>query len=513
MATNTTDPNLPNYTRPELVNVTKDLTLVSDLLAGTRRMQDQSQAAGYIRKWTDEADGTYDIRRKIETVFEGLGRTLGSATGMLFAKSPGITWNKSETAMTPLWDNIDAAGTKGTVFVKRFAEASIRDGLGILLVDHTPAPPKDTLPLGTVTDDITKALGLRPTWAMYSRAQAINWRTGRVNNETRLTMIVFHECADVETGSFGIKTVHRYRVLRLENGIATWTLYEQIKTDAMSADAFAVVGSGTFTNRVGKAADFLPVAIGYTGRTDAPLCSTIPLLGVAWANLAHWQLSTTLRFSAEVAGYAQGVIVGEIAQEQGANGQMVPGKVRMGPLTLIHLKGDNASFEWKAPPVEAFAPLEVRIAEKLEQMGQMGMSFLTPDKRAAETVAAKRLDATAEFSTLATSAQGIEDAVNSAWEFTGWYLGIEKAGCPVTTINTDFEAITIEADVMGAYAQLIDKGYPKRLVLEAFQAGGRIGPDEDLELLESEWDAALAAKEDQQAIEAKAKERAFPQAA
>jgi hypothetical protein len=333
-----------------------------------------------------------------------------------------------------------------------------------LLVDHTPAPPKDTLPLGTVTDDITKALGLRPTWAMYSRAQAINWRTGRVNNETRLTMIVFHECADVETGSFGIKTVHRYRVLRLEDGVATWTLYEQTKTDAMSADAFAVVGSGTFTNRVGKAADFLPVAIGYTGRTDAPLCSTIPLLGVAWANLAHWQLSTTLRFSAEVAGYAQGVIVGDIAQEQGANGQMVPGKVRMGPLTLIHLKGDNASFEWKAPPVEAFAPLEVRIAEKLEQMGQMGMSFLTPDKRAAETVAAKRLDATAEFSTLATSAQGIEDAVNAAWEFTGWYLGIEKAGCPVTTINTDFEAITIEADVMGAYAQLIDKGYPKRLV-------------------------------------------------
>jgi hypothetical protein len=143
---NTTAPELPNYTRPEVVANDKDLTLVSDLLAGTRRMHDQSQAAGYIPKWTDEAQGTYDIRRKCETVFEGLGRTLSSATGMLFAKQPDIEWNKSEAAMQEQWDNIDAAGTKGSVFVKRFSEASIRDGIGLILVDHTPPPDPKTLP-------------------------------------------------------------------------------------------------------------------------------------------------------------------------------------------------------------------------------------------------------------------------------------------------------------------------------------------------------------------------------
>jgi hypothetical protein len=501
--TNTTDPNLPNFTRPEVVASSKDLTLVSDLLAGTRRMHEQSQKAGYIRKWTDETDGVYDIRRTIETVFEGLGRTLSSATGMLFAKAPSIEWNQSETAMSPQWDNIDAAGTKGTVFVKRFAESSIRDGISVILVDHTPPPDPMVLPLGERTDKTNQDLGLRPTWAAYSRSQVINWRTATVNNEQRLTLIVFHECAEVETGVFGISSVHRFRVLRLVDGVASWELYEQTKPDATTADSFKSVGTGTFTNRAGKAADFLPVSIAYTGRTDSPLTSTIPLLGVAWANLAHWQLSTTLRFSAEVAGYAQGVIVGEIAQEQGAGGQMVPGKVRMGPMALIHLKGDGASFEWKAPPVEAFEPLEKRIDEKLGQMSKLGMAFLATDTRAPETAEAKRLDATAENSTLATAAQGIEDAVNMAFEFHAWYLGIDKAGAPVLTISRDYESTAMDPATMAVYITAIrDAGLPVRLLLEAWQAGGRIPPDTDLDQLELEMEAAKAAADEQKRIEA-----------
>lgn len=510
MATNTTLPELPNYTRPEVVAAQKDLTLVSDLLAGTRRMHEQSQSAGYIRKWTDELQGVYDIRRTAETVFEGLGRTLSSATGMLFAKAPGIEWNQSEAAMKPHFDNIDAAGTKHSVFLKRFAEASIRDGIGVILVDHTPPPDPKVLPLGERTEKVNQDFGLRPTWAMYSRSQVINWRSAVVNNQKRLTLIVFHECSEQETGQYGIATVHRYRVLRLLNGVATWTLYEQMKPEAMTEGDFKEIGKGTFANRDGRPADFLPVAIAYTGRTDSVMCSTIPLLGVAWANLAHWQQSSDLRFYRSLAAFPQPVVIGEIAQEHTAAGP-VPGKLRVGPMVVVHLQGENASFQWNELTGSSMEQLEKGIDEKLGQISKLGMAFLATDTRAPETAEAKRLDATAENSTLATAAQGIEDAANLANEFHAWYLGIEKAGAPVVTISRDYESTAMDPAAMAVYIQAVrDAGLPIRVLLEAWQIGGRIPPDADLEELELEMEAAKAAADEQKRLEQEEQARRNP---
>jgi uncharacterized protein DUF4055 len=501
--------SLPSYKRPEATAVGYDLQLIDDLLAGSRRMWDQSATGSggkpYIRKWSDEAPPVYDVRRMGETVFEGLGRTLSAAVGMLFAKPPQVTWNASETAMTEIWANIDAAGTAGPVLTKRFAESAIRDGLAAILVDH-PQPPKlEETPLGAVTNDVAAKLGLRPTWALYRRSQIINWRTAVINNRKALSMVVFSECGEAEDGLFGIRTVQRYRVLRLiltpAGYQATWKLYE-VKADANGSDVsdFVDAGGGVYKNREGAIADFLPVSIAYTGRTDAPMCATIPLLGVAFANLAHWQASTDLRFYRSLSAFPQPVVIGSFAQD--ATGQA--GKLRVGPMVGIHLQGDGAKFEWAEISGTSMAQLESGIKEKLAQMGQLGLSFLVSDTRAAETADAKRLDATAENSTLATAAQGIDDAENSALEHTAWYLGIDKAGAPVLAINRDFESILMDAQTITAYVALVNAGFPKRQVLEALQAGGRIKPDADLDTLEEEWSAGLAAAQELKASQAAA---------
>jgi hypothetical protein len=349
---------------------------------------------------------------------------------------------------------------------------------------------------------------------MYARSQAINWRVATINNQKRLSLLVFHECADVETGAYGIETVHRYRVLRLVGGVATWELFEQTKADAAKPEDFKSIGRGTFTNRTGTAADFLPVSIAYTGRTDAVMSSTIPLLGVAWANLAHWQQSTDLRFYRKLAAFPQPVLIGELAQEQGLNGAMVPGKLRFGPMVAIHVRGEGASFEMKELTGSSMEQLVAGIDEKLGQISKLGMSFLATDTRAPETAEAKRLDATAENSTLATAAQGIEDAVNMAMEFHAWYLGIEKAGAPVLTISRDYESVAMDAATMAVYVQAIrDAGLPIRLLLEAWQQGGRIPPDTDLEQLEVEMEAAKAAADEMKRLEMENAEKKLPQAA
>lgn len=507
---NVNDPSLPNFIRPEVVAVKPDLDLVADLLAGTRRMWERARQASYIRQWADESLNTYQIRSKCETVFEGLARVLSASVGMLFAKPPQIVWNQSETAMVEHWQNLDGMGTAGPVLAKRFSDQSIRDGIGVIFVDHPPSPP---LPEGeeAPTGEEEVRLGLRPTWKFYQRAQIENWRTAKVNNKVELVQITFEERDSADDGPYGVKEVIHHRTLRLlpvqgaegqptATRVATWELKQETKEGGQNG--FKVVGQGVFLNKLGLPSERLPVAVAYTGRTDSVLSATIPLLGVAWANLSHWRLSTALTFAREIAAYAQPVVIGEFAPTglMDSSGIAVPGKLKIGPLIGIHLVGEGASFKWEAPPVEAFQALETGVLEKEKQIGTMGMSFMISDTRAAETAEAKRLDSTAENSTLATAGQGIEDAWNLGMELHAWYLGIEKAGAPMMTISKDFDNVALDPETMVAYVTAVrDAGLPVRLLLEAWQQGGRIPADTDLDALEAEVMANAAAIADQQA--------------
>jgi hypothetical protein len=492
-----TDPSLPNYARAEYIAALPDLKLIADQLGGTRAMHAASRQ--YVRKWKAENDANYEIRRTCEEFFSGYGRTLSAAVGMLFAKSPQMTWNRSEAALSPIWDNIDASGNKGEVFLKRFSDAALRDGLAIILTDH-PSPPIDPATGGPalVTAETEAALNLRPKWARYGRAQAINWDDDVVDNQHTLTLLVLHEVGRAADGRYGTKEVNRYRELRLvdtpDGRAAAWILWEQVDDDGNKADSFRVHSAGTFRNKDGRAAPFLPVSIAYTGRSEAVMDSAIPLLPVAEANLGHWRLSTDLRFNTLVSAFAQPTWIGEMEKDP------ITGLAdySVGPLVGVHMK-EGGEFRWTEPNGSGLERIALLAAEKLRQMAALGVSFLATDTRAAETAEAKRLDASAENATLATAATGIEDAANMALEHLAWFMGIDKPAAPVLAISRDFEATTMASDVMRAYVEALKAGLPDRVFIEAWQQGGRIAPDEDAEALAMEMMVGAIAGRDAEA--------------
>ena len=227
--------------------------------------------------------------------------------------------------------------------------------------------------------------------------------------------------------------------------------------------------------------------------------ATIPLLGVAWANLQHWLCSTDLRFYRSLCAYPQPVITGELATDP-QTGE--PGQLKVGPMVSVHVKGDGASFSWAELAGTSMDQLVQGVQEKLTQMAQQGLSFLQTDTRAAETAAAKKLDASAENSTLATAAQGIEDAANLALEIHGWYLGIAKEDCPTVDISTDYSDTSMQSDMLTAYVGAIAQaGLPPRLLLRAMQKGGLLTADTDIEEIELEMLATKAAVDEQRRIE------------
>jgi hypothetical protein len=364
-------------------------------------------------------------------------------------------------------------------------------------------------------------LNLRPRLALYTRRQILSWRVGTINNRATPIQVVLEECGYADDGAYGVKERKRYRVLRLVTAAtdtdpggpaAMWELYEE--TGDGTLGGVQSIDRGFFRNKDGAFATRLPIAVAYTGRTDAPFCATIPLLGVVYANLSHWQLSTELRFGRMVAAIEQPVIIGELqGGTTASDGTAVAAKLKLGWMTGVRIAA-GGDFKWAGPSGAGLASLVEGVKEKLEQIGQMGMSFLVSDTRAAETAEAKRLDATAENSTLATGAQGIEDAGNLTLEILAWYLGIEKAGAPVMTINKDFESTAMDPQTMVAYVDAVVRaGLPARLLLDAWQQGGRIPADTDLDELEQEMMANAAAQEAQQRAEAEARAAALTEKA
>jgi len=490
------DPNLPNYRRPEVGLYESDLELIHDLIGGTRVMH--AKANKYIKKWKDEDRSIYNHRKTIEEVFEGLPRTLSAAVGMVFAKPPQVTWNKAEATLRPLYDNIDGEGTAWHVFAKQFTERALRDGLGVLLTDH-PAPPKDpeTGEPVLIHGGNEVELNMRSHWTAYPRGSVMNWDHAVINNQRVLAFLALYEPAEESEGLYGVKLVHKYRHLRIVDGEATWTLFKHVEVDGK--DTFPPEATGTFRNSAGEAADFLPVSIAYAGRKVDPLVADIPFSGVAYANLGHLRQSTNLRFYREVAAFPQPTVTGRL-QSQMAGGKTIAGSLKVGPMVVVTLE-QGGTFAYTELEGKSLDQIEKGVTEKLKQMAQMGVSFLFGDKRAAETAEAKRLDATAENATLSTAAQGIEDALNLASEHFCWFMGIEKADAPVIQLSRDFEGIEMTPDEMRAWGELFEKGMPAWVMLEKMQQGGKIGPDKDIEAIQDEMMVKAKAAEDQKILE------------
>lgn len=486
--------NRPSTPSAEYAACAPDVALVRDMLASTRRMH--AKFRDYIPKFKAEKPESYKRRATGAKVYGGLGRTLSASVGMLFAKEPAF--NDFSAEMEQHADNIDGKGTKLTVFAKRKSEDAIADGFTAILVDH---PSTD----GTlVTAASERAFNIRPLWASYTRADILSWRTATVDNVETLVQVVLREGHTAPLGLFGTTQRTMYRVCRL--GMvkqvegepimgASWVLLEEIK-DGSGSVVVVERERGTFKQKDGTLFRQIPLAVIYAGRTDAILCAHQPLLDVAWANLEHWRVATNLRYYEDLCCFPQPTIEGELANDPATG---IPRPFQLGPGVLVQLTA-NSKFTWSEVNGSSIQALRESLAEKKDEIAELGASFLAKKTRGVETAEAKRLDAAAENSTLATSAQGIEDGINEALRFHALYLGIPAEQAPTITINKDFDTGAMDAATMTAYVTAVrDAGLDPVILLQAWQAGGRIAPDVDVEQMAAEMMARSQAEADAKA--------------
>lgn len=501
--------NRPDYHRPEYDAASAATQLCRDFYIGTRAVQQAHDR--YLPRQTKENPADYKIRWGLTEVFGAYQRTVQASVGMVFATPPELA-KDADAKLKADWENIDGFGTHGEVFCRHWFQDAVIDGWCGVLVDH-PAVPGDV----KLTAADEQALGLRPYWVKVRREQITSWivevpdwsaivkarENGTIIDALRqyaaqaiVRQVVICEPTSVPDGTFGVQTVDRYRVLRLDDAQGvTYELLEKRKDAATGTVSFPTVGTGVMYGAKKQPLRQIPLSICYAGVPTAPFVCDPPLMALAELNLGHYRVTSDRRYLMGLCHAPTLVLVGRemnTKAEDGGQGNLPP--VTIGPNHVFDIpKGGDA--KWISAPADALNSSREEKQDLLQQMGAIGMAFLArqTNARAIETALGRKLDDAAENATHATAARALQDAIEQAFVYHAAYY-TDVAPCGVE-VNTAYAPTQMDPQVLALLWQaVLNKLLPLDVFLYAI-AHGQLPDNLDLDSVDLQALASAIAKQ------------------
>lgn len=416
-----------------------------DLMIGTDAIHNEPS---YVPQYERESQKMYDARRTIAAVYDGFKRTVLACSGMLLQKPPTLGKDMPKE-MSELAENIDNAGTHLDVFTERLTTDGMTTGLGGIIVEY----PRVERP-EAVDADAERRLGLRPYWIMVRAEDILLPIFGRANGATRLMLLVVREVSEQLVGQFGVQSVSRYWEYRQVGATVTSRLWEEPVGGGKPEPRGKPAVLGNITS--------IPFAPLLTGQKIGAFETVPPLYGLAELNLEHHRMKTSRESLQELACVPTLVRVGYKPRPDPARpGELIWDPVLLGPGNVIDapaVQGVNTPVYWLSPDVGVLEPSDRTLQDIKADMGAVGLSFVAPDKRAAETAEAKRIDSEAQNASLRMVGQAVRDCLETAFQHTAQYMGKPKLASGSVTIHTDFESTILDANMVSALGSLAERG-------------------------------------------------------
>jgi hypothetical protein len=451
-------------------------TLTRDLWLGAERVREQGQV--YLPRDPGEDDESYRTRLARSVFTNFFRRTIEALVGFIFRKDP-VLGTDVPAPMVRHWENIDNAGTHGAVFLRESLQDAMVAGHAAWLIEYP-----DTQGRVLRKDEERQ---VQPYWVPLRKEQLLSWRTATEAGRLVLTQLVVEEKAMEPSGLFGEKEVTRYRVFTREGSgqgaVVRFRLLRVTEQKSVVQEA-----EGAYPTQ-----PEIPVVEVPTSGKRSLFESDPPLLDVGYLNLAHYQVRSDFHTSVHKTCVPIWVETGVDAPTYGADG--TPQEVVLGPSHGRSFTNADADARYVAHDGAALASVKQALDDLKDEIGTLGVAMLAPQKRAAETVEAKRMDKAGSDSALSVTARALQDAAERALDIHARYLGLEDGGS--ITINRDFDAAVMDAAVMAAYAQLGDVlGLPDELIVEALVAGGRLPEGTEVAAVAEVMGAVRSAKAD-----------------
>lgn len=501
----------PNVTTAAYERSLKRWRKCRDLMKGLEAIR----AGGtlYLPAHPNEGTVRYEVRRNIAGLFNAYKRTVLTAVGVLTQQEPALSEDMPQK-LVDWWEDADFNGTHGTVLTKKLITAAIVDGYAGILTEY-PRPDDKRLDFskaslaariavqeGKDLDEADEeALGLRPYFILVKADEVLMAVYESVNGKKTLVQLILRNTVSQRQGRFGLKTVTQYRVYETQRASETVT-YELWQGDAAGKPART---EGPTIMRNIKEIPWSPMPV---GEEVSPGEFIPPLLDLADLNIEHHNIKTNILSLESLACVPTPVRIGARKNEDGEYPTLV-----LGPSNTIEAPatpGVNTPIYWLSPDISVLEPARKSLESCVEEMGAMGVNFLVPQPRQPETATAHELDANAENASTSTVGRAAQDCLELAFMHAAAYIKVTAGS---VKINKDFENARLTPEEMTAWATVCAQtGFPIRLLLAAFQEGGRISEDEDLDALEMEMMMNVEAQNEAKRLAAEANKPTDPNA-
>lgn len=415
--------NQPDYTNADYSTAVNEMTAVQDVCEGTEAVRKKGLI--YLPRHFAEQEDSYKARLAVATLYPATARTWQGLVGMVFRREiklaadvPAVIRGEVGAEEKPKteghWENIDNAGTHGSLFAQHSFECAVRDGHSAIFVDM----PTELPPGATQADEE----GRRPHWVHYEKSQILlPIRTVVENGQLFIQQIRFRERSSEPDGEFGEVVVERIRVLKREwvkdeagnqSPKVSWQLYKKVKNDK-GEDAWIDDGNGKIV-MPGKPGE-IPVTFVYTRKTGLGK-SCPPLTAMAEQNLKHYRHESNLEKSLNMA----------IAIPCAAGVDPAKTKIVVGTESLMTV--EKAGDFWFAEATgTGIKPLQEEIDKTESRMAKIGLSLLEPKAPQPTTATENILDSIKEESELSTWVKWLKDAIERCLGWHAAYLN-EKSG-------------------------------------------------------------------------------------
>jgi hypothetical protein len=432
------------------------LVKVRDLWNGDEAIK--AKTTTYLPRAAGESPANY-ADRLIRSVCTNLFKqTVEALTGMICRRDP-VLGDDVPPAIVDLWENIDNAGTHGDVFTRELITEVLVAGHAALLVDFP-----NTGGVQSAADEM-KGAATRPVRGyvvLIKKDDIVSWRSDTENGALVLRQFVIRETSMVPDGEYGEKEQVQYRVLYDRAGVIGFELkQENDKGESI------IVDEGTYPtlNRI-------PIVEVVGPDRKAMFVSAPPLGDLAALNIQLYQIQSDFVNASHRANSPIWVEIGAPPEPDGQPATRV-----IGPTAGIRLPiGGDA--KWVAHDGAAMDSTQQLINSIKGDIATLGISMLSPEKRAAETATAKRIDKSSSDSKLSTVARAVQDAWEAVFLLLASYLRLPEGGS--VTINRDFEDLRLSAQEMDSYVNAYAQGaISYETFLRSLQEGNLIPPDVD----------------------------------
>lgn len=384
-----------------------------DAIAGQEKVH--AQGVKYLPMLSGQQDkpGSYDKYKLRSTFFNATGRTLDGMTGLIFRKPPIVEHPES---LQQVIDDIDMGGTDFISFAEAVVDELCAVGRVGLLVDY-PSVQSVGLTIGDA-----QRLGLRPYATIYKTESILDWRYGRINNKSMLTMVKLMESVEVQESEFEFKSIKQIRVLDLIEGRYRVRLYqcnEKNEWEQIGTDLYPLMNNAPIPE--------IPFVFASVNGLDSD-CKKPPMLDLVNINYSHYRSMADYEHGLHFTGLPTPVFWGARIEADET--------INLGSEEALAFADPQGHAEYLEFTGSGLTQIKEALMMKQDMMALLGSKILSADKRAVEAAETAAIHRASENSVLASIANGASKALTRTLQ---WIAQWANSGEELSArLNTDY---------------------------------------------------------------------------